>query len=96
MTRDRVIVAMLGAVAVLLALNLLRGEPEAQAQQGPPSAAPTVVGGDVTGAGGVDRIYQFWSDGTVDVSVRFYPDSAACETRGGPQGGMCGPVQVIP
>ena len=47
MNRQRLIVPLLGAVAILLALNLVEEEPEAKA--GPPSdflaAAPTVVGG---------------------------------------------------
>ena len=44
---------------------------------------PTVVSGHVTGGLELNRIYRFWSDGVVDVSVRFYPDSAACGTAGG-------------
>ena len=57
---------LLSACAVLLALNLVRGEPWAfgqVAQSGPESA--TLVTGSVHGT----NVYRFWSDGTVDVSV---------------------------
>ena len=57
MTRDRVIVALLAVFCVLLAMNLVKGEPEVQAGHGPPadflSAAPTVVAGSAVGLGTV-------------------------------------------
>ena len=95
MNRQRAIVALLTVFCVLLALNLLKGEPEAQAQHGPPDtlfAEPTVIAGAVDPGGELDRIYRFWTDGTVDVSVRFYADVATCAIT---DSVSCGPVEVI-
>ena len=96
MTRDRVIVAMLGAVAILLALNLLRGEPEAQAQNGPPfldSAEPTVVSIVLALPNTNDnqRIYRGWSDGAVDMTYVKWGAVGSCDIVS-----TCGPVSIIP
>ncbi len=93
MNRQRLIVPVLGAIAILLALNLVKGEPEAQAQHGSSSdflsALPTVVAGSTVKVGSVtDRLYRFWSDGTVDVSVRHFDgtsDSCTLEFACGPE-----------
>ncbi len=96
MTRDRVIVAMLAVFCVLLALNLVKGEPEAQAQQGQPFAEPTVVAGQTS----LDndpfplyRTWRWWSDGTVDVSVVRFTGDTSCVPP--PTFSPCGPVVII-
>ncbi len=76
MTRDRVIVALLGAIAILLAMNLLRGEPEAMGQaQNPPGLgdAPVVPVAMSVVQNTPDstryRVFRMWSDGSVDTTL---------------------------
>ena len=89
-------------LAAHLAVWLGGNEAHAQApdQPGPPTteppssgrwvfAEPTVVGGSAVKVGTVtDRFYRFWSDGTVDVSVRHFDgtaDSCILEFACGPE-----------
>ena len=75
MSRDRkLVVALLGAIAILLALNLV-GEPEAQADHGPPpdllSAAPVPVAMSMIQDRANSTVYwafRMWSDGSVDTT----------------------------
>ena len=56
-----------------------------------PPPVPTVVGGAVTHTGtSVDRIYRFWSDGSVDMIGRSWDGSGdMCDLFIG-----CGPVVI--
>ena len=90
---QRTIVALLAAVTVLLGLNLFSGTPEVKAQAGGPVR---LVAGVVTTASFAnkegDRIYRFWSDGTVDTTTRLWV-FGSCELQ---PVGQCGPVTIIP
>ena len=95
MNRQRAIVALLGAIAILLALNLV-SEPEAQAQHGPPDiliAEPTVVAGETRVVGLGVRILRWWSDGTVDTSFVRFTGTESCDVF--PTPFQCGPVVTI-
>ena len=73
---QRTITALLGAITILLALNLV-SEPEAMGQgqpdsPGAPDAAVVPVAMSVVPAGIRYRVFRMWSDGSVDTTlVRF-------------------------
>ncbi len=86
MSRDRkLVVALLGVVAVLLALNLVKGEPEAMGQSPPGLAdAPVVplamsVVNDPSHSRRV-RVFRMWSDGSVDSTYHRYATDAGPTT----------------
>ena len=90
---QRTIATVLAVVAVLLGFNLIvRGSPEAMARVATGPVQPTVVAGERHLAGqNLDRIWRWWSDGTVDASMVFTQFGQNCSIPLN-----CGPTQVIP
>ena len=99
MTGKKLTHTLLSACAVLLALNLVRGEPWAVgqvAQVGP--AMPSVVAAGVhqviytTGVGHrATRVYRVWSDGSIDETLVEHSSVSSCNVTD-----VCGPLTILP
>ena len=75
---QKVLAAMLAVAVVVLAMVAFAPRPP----------TPKVVSGEVTGTNEIHKLFRFYDDGTVDVTVYF---GVEC-----PQLTICGPVVVLP
>ena len=78
MTRQRTMTALLAAIAVLLAANLIVNLPPQEAKAQSPAAPPFGSDDDVVLVGitsfnahfsGLTRIHRLWSDGVVEMRI---------------------------
>lgn len=89
---QRTIATLLAVVAVMLTLNLIVKESPAAGQAQAAPVQPTVVDGFAFLYGGAREVYRFWSDGTVDYTVKDFSCLPDCSCN---PATLCGPIPII-